>query len=167
MEFPIFQNACLQPAPDQADQTPVSYPVFDKAEHPFIAQAPEEVLEVRLQHPFHLPASYHLMQGGQRLMGTPPRPTTKRARQKVLLINGGEYLRGASLERPVGYTRHAQRAFLLHPGFRDIHPPDVRRWISLAVYRLKHGFNPYLEALFRLRRSLPVHPRSRVGRNLT
>jgi hypothetical protein len=32
-------------------------------------------------------------------MGTPPRPPPKRARQKVLLIYGGEHLRGASLER--------------------------------------------------------------------
>ena len=107
------------------------------------------------------------MQAGQRLMGTPPRPTAKRAWQKVLLINGRQYLRGASLEGPVSYTRHAQRAFLLLTGFRDIHSPNVRRSISLAVYRLKHGFNPYLEALLRLRHRLPIHPRGRVGRNLT
>ena len=56
VDLPIFQNACFQPAPDQVDQTPVSYPMFDKAEHPVVAQAPEEVLEVRLQQPFHLPA---------------------------------------------------------------------------------------------------------------
>src|SRR5438045_2280213 len=127
MEFPIFQNACFQPASDQADQTRVSYPMLDKAEHPFVTQAPEEVLEVRLQHPFHLPASNQLMQGCQRVVGTPLRTPTKRARQKVLLINGGQYLRGASLERPVGYTRHAQWAFLLLPGFRDVHSPNVRR----------------------------------------
>src|SRR5882724_2195085 len=88
--FPIFQNACFQPAPDQADQTRVSYPMLDKAEHPFVAQAPEVVLEVRFQHPFHFPAGNYFVQCCQRLMGTPPRPSTKRARQKVLLINGGE-----------------------------------------------------------------------------
>ena len=33
----IFQNACFQPASDQADQTRVSYSMFDKAEHPFMA----------------------------------------------------------------------------------------------------------------------------------
>src|ERR1700746_356718 len=87
------------------------------------------------------------MQAGQRLMGTPPRPSAKRAGQKVLLINGRKYLRGASLERPVRNTRNAQRAFLLLPGFRDIHSPNIRRCIPLAVHRLKHGFNPYLEVL--------------------
>jgi hypothetical protein len=49
MEFFIFQNVCFQPAPDQADQTRVSYSVLNKAEHPFVTQAPEEVLQVRLQ----------------------------------------------------------------------------------------------------------------------
>ena len=34
--LPIFQNACFQPASDQADQTRVSYSMFDKAEHPFV-----------------------------------------------------------------------------------------------------------------------------------
>ena len=74
---------------------------------------------------------------------------------------------GASLERPVGYTRHAQRAFLLLPGFRDIHAPDSRRVVSLAVDGLKHGFNPYLEALLRLRHGLSIYPRGGVGRDLT
>src|SRR5439155_24337488 len=98
-------------------------------------------------------------------MGTPSRPTAKRARQKVLLINGGQHLCGASLERPVRDTRHAQRAFLLLSGLRNIHSPNIRRLISLTVYRLKHGLNPYLEALLRLRHGLPVHPRGRVRRN--
>jgi len=107
------------------------------------------------------------MQAGQRLMGTPPRSTAKRACQKVLLVNGGQHLRGASLKRPVRYTRHAQRALLVLPGFRDIHSPDVRRLISLAVHRLKHSFNPYLKALLRLRHRLPVYPRGGVDRDLT
>src|SRR4029077_16754568 len=57
-------------------------------------------------------------------------------------------------------------AFLLLPGFRNIHSPNIRRLISLTVYRLKHGLNPYLEALLRLRHGLSIHPRGRVGRNL-
>src|SRR5438876_4024218 len=31
----------------------VSYSMFAKAEHPFVAQAPEKGLQVRFQHPFH------------------------------------------------------------------------------------------------------------------
>ena len=40
---------------------------------------------------------------------------------------------------PVRYTRHAQRAFLLLSGLRNMHSPNIRRLISLTVYRLKHG----------------------------
>jgi len=36
-DLSIFQNACFQPASDQADQARVSHPMFDKAEHPFVA----------------------------------------------------------------------------------------------------------------------------------
>src|ERR1039458_4336883 len=59
-------------------------------------------------------------------MGAPSRPTAKRARQKVLLINGGQHLCGASLECPVRYTRHAQRALLLLSGLRNIHSPNIQ-----------------------------------------
>src|SRR5215472_5500063 len=42
MEFFLFQNVCLQPASDQANQTRVPYSVLHKAEHPFVTQAPEK-----------------------------------------------------------------------------------------------------------------------------
>src|SRR5215469_6031817 len=74
----VFQYACFQPAPDQADQTRVSYSMFDKAEHPFVTQAPEKVLQIRLQNPFHFPTSNHFVKSCQRLMGAPPRPSAKR-----------------------------------------------------------------------------------------
>src|SRR6516164_1234681 len=108
MNFSIFQNACLQPASNQADETRVSYSMLHEPEHPVVTQAPEKVLQVRLQHPTHFPPGNHLMERCQRLMGTPPRPSPERARQKILLVDGGQYLRGASLERPVRDARHAQ-----------------------------------------------------------
>jgi hypothetical protein len=49
--LPIFQNARFQPAPDQIDYARITAPVFDKPEHPFVIEAPEEVLQIRLQHP--------------------------------------------------------------------------------------------------------------------
>ena len=54
MDLPIFQYACLEPAPDQADQTRISDSVFHEAEQPSMIKAPEEVLQIRLQHPPHL-----------------------------------------------------------------------------------------------------------------
>lgn len=167
MNFLIFQYTCFQPAPDQADQAWVSNSMLDKAEHPFVTQAPEEVLQIRLQYPFHLPSGNHFVKCCQCLMGAPPRPSAKRAWQKLLLVDGGEYLSGTSLERPVGYTRNTQRAFLLLSGFGNIHSSYVRHLISLAVHRLKHHLNPSVEALLRLRYGLSIHPRGRVFRYLT
>jgi hypothetical protein len=57
MNLSILQNTCLQPAPNQTNQTLISYSVLHEAEHPFVTQAPEEILEVRLQHPLDFPAS--------------------------------------------------------------------------------------------------------------
>jgi hypothetical protein len=98
------------------------------------------------------------MQVCQRLMGTSPRPPAKGARSKVLLVNSGKYLSNASLERPVGYTRNTQRAFLLLPGLWNIHSPYVRRLIPLAVHGLQHFLNPFPKALLRLRHRLPIYP---------
>jgi hypothetical protein len=58
----ILQHACLQPAPDQTDQARVADSMFDKAEYPLVTQTPEEVLQVRLQHPAHLAARDQLIE---------------------------------------------------------------------------------------------------------
>jgi hypothetical protein len=48
MNLSIFQNACFQPAPDQADQARIPDSVLYKPEQPLVTQAPEEILQVRL-----------------------------------------------------------------------------------------------------------------------
>jgi hypothetical protein len=72
----------------------------------------------------------------------------------------------SSLDRPVTDTRDAQGALFLFTGLWDVHAPNCRCGISLAVYGLKHGFNPHLEALLRLRHSLAVHSWRRALWNL-
>src|SRR5262245_22485166 len=69
----IFQNACFQPAPDQIDHARITDSVFDKLEHPFVIEAPEEVLQIRLQHPLDLAASNDLIEGCQGTMSPEPR----------------------------------------------------------------------------------------------
>src|SRR5713101_5424239 len=117
MDFPVFQNPCLQPSSNQADETRVSYSMLHKPEHPIVTQAPEKVLQVRLQYPFHFPASNHLIEGGQRVMGAPPRTPPKRARQKVLLVDGGQYMSGASLKRRSATQGTPSGRFSCFPGF--------------------------------------------------
>ena len=80
MDLSIFQDACLQPAPDQADQSRIADSVLHETEHPFVTETAKEILQVRLQHPAHLTTGDHLIEGGQGLMGSSFWPATKRTR---------------------------------------------------------------------------------------
>src|ERR1035441_9696282 len=140
--------------------------MFHEAEHPLMAHAPEKVLEIRLQHPLDFSASNSLMERCERLVGASARTATKRARQKVLLIDGRQHLRGASLKCPVRNSRHPERAHLLLAGLRDIDTPYIWRAISLTVDRLQHTRNPFLKTLFRLRYGLSIHSGCGLGRYL-
>src|SRR5947209_20626475 len=67
---------CLQPT-DQADHARIADAVLHEAEHPFVTETPEEILQVRLQHPAHLAAGDYLIEGCQGMMGSPFRPSAK------------------------------------------------------------------------------------------
>ena len=73
-----------------------------------MAETAEEVLQIRLEHPADLAAGDNLVEGRQRMMSAPPRSSAKRARQKVLLVDGRQHLGSAALERPVRDSRDAQ-----------------------------------------------------------
>src|SRR2546421_2963856 len=51
IDLAVLQDACLQPAPDQADHARIADAVLHEAEHPFVTETPEEILQVRLEHP--------------------------------------------------------------------------------------------------------------------
>src|SRR5262250_69153 len=65
MNFVVFQHACFQPASNEADHAWIPNSEFDKAEQPFVTKAPEEVLQVRFQHPTHLAARNHFVERRQ------------------------------------------------------------------------------------------------------
>src|SRR5271165_2196001 len=90
MNRSIFQDARFQPTPDQADQARIAYSMFDKPEHPIMIETPEEVLQIRLQHPTDHAAGDDLTEGRQGVMGAELRPATERAGQKVPLVDGGQ-----------------------------------------------------------------------------
>ena len=140
--------------------------MFNKPEQPIVVETPEEVLQVRLQHPSRLAAGDHLIEGRQRVMGAQPWPSAERAWQEVLLVDGGENLGRAALERPVRDSRNAERALLLLAGLRDIDASNIRRSISLAVDGLKHWLNPLPKALLRLLHRLTINPSGRAIWNL-
>jgi hypothetical protein len=69
-------------------------------------QAPEEVLQIRLQHPTHLAPGDDLVEGRQRMMGAQPCSPAQGTRQEVLLVDGGQHFGRAALERPVTHAGH-------------------------------------------------------------
>src|SRR6516165_6127452 len=77
MDLSIFQNARFQPAPDQTDQAWITDSMRDKSEHPIMIETPEEVLQIRLQHPADLAAGDDLIEGRQGMMSTELWPTAK------------------------------------------------------------------------------------------
>src|SRR5215831_14795846 len=129
----IFQNARFQPAPDQIDHARITDSVFDKPEHPFMIKAPEEVLQIRLQHPPDHAASNDLIEGCYCTMGTEPWSAAERAGQKVLLVDGGQHLGRAALESPVRHGWHPKGALLRLSGLGDINAANVGCLISLPV----------------------------------
>ena len=132
-----------------------------------MVDTPQEVLQFRLQHPSHLAPGSRLWQRRQGLGRASPRPSPTRAREKILLVHGGEHLGHTALERPVGHTRHPQRALVRRPRLREIDPPDGRCVSSFAVHGWPPGRNPGLAGLLCLRHRLAISPGGRIAGNRT
>src|ERR1700692_790491 len=79
MNRSIFQDARFQPTPDQADQARIAYSMFDKSEDPIMIEPPEEVLQIRLQHPADHAAGDDLIEGRQGMMSAELRSAAERA----------------------------------------------------------------------------------------
>ena len=90
--------------------------MFNKSEQPIVVEAPEQVLQVRLQHPSRLATGDHLIKCRQSVMGAHPCPSAERAWQEILLVDGGKNLGRAALERSVRNSRNAERALFLLAG---------------------------------------------------
>ena len=129
-------------------------------------ETPEEVLQVRLQHPASHAAADDLIEGRQGVMGTELWPAAERAGQEVLLVNSGQHLSRGALERPVGDSWYPEGALLRLTRLGNIDPPNVGRAISLAVDGLEHRLYPTLEALLRRLHRLTIHPGGGSLRNL-
>jgi hypothetical protein len=165
-DFPVFEDTRFQPAPDQTDQARITDSMLNKAESPVVTETPEEVLQIRLQHPADLAASNGLVEGCQGMMRAKPGPAAKRTGQKVLLVDRGQHLGRTALERSVRDGRDAQRAPFRLAGLGDIDSPDIRRSIPVAVDGSEHGLDPFVEVFLRRLHRLSIHPGGRAFRNL-
>src|ERR1700730_5283067 len=77
MDRSVFQNARFQPAPDQTDQARITDAMLDKPENPVGTETPEEVLQIRLQHPAYHATGDDLVEGRQGMMGAELRPAAE------------------------------------------------------------------------------------------
>ena len=77
MDLSIFQDTRLQPAPDQTDQARITNSMRDEPEHPIMIETPEEVLEIRLQHPPYHATGDNLIEGRQSMMSAELWPATE------------------------------------------------------------------------------------------
>ena len=75
MDLSIFQNTRFQLAPDQTAW--ITDSMRDKLEDPIMMETPEEVLEIRLEHPANLAAGDDLIEGRQGMMGAELWPATE------------------------------------------------------------------------------------------
>src|SRR6516164_3993875 len=77
MDRSVLQNARFQPAPDQTDQARITDSMVDKPENPVVTETPEEVLQIRLQHPAYHATGDDLVEGRQGMMGAELRPAAE------------------------------------------------------------------------------------------
>jgi hypothetical protein len=61
--------------------------VLDEAKDPLVIHTAKEVLEIALQNPTDLLPTDDLVERRQRMMRSKPRPSTERAREKVLFVD--------------------------------------------------------------------------------
>ncbi len=112
--FPGFQDARFQPTPYQAQQARISDSMLDGSGAAI--RGPDS--RRSSSNPPPAPSSPcaqqpPLVEGGQSVVRAQPRSSTEGTRQEILLVDGGQHLGGAALERPVSDTGHAQGALLL------------------------------------------------------
>ena len=88
---PVFKDARLEPFADQADDALVADPVFDEANQPFLTDRPEEVLDVGVCDPVHLPLVDRDVQGIQCIVRSSSGPEPVGETAEVAFIDGIEH----------------------------------------------------------------------------
>src|SRR5256885_4831768 len=84
IDLAIFQDACFQPAPDQADHARIADAVLHEAEHPFVTETPEVGSQVKVEDA-RLPLDNCLGYSLDRVMCCPLGPISKRSRLEIRL----------------------------------------------------------------------------------
>jgi hypothetical protein len=98
-----------------------------------MVQTSKEVPQVGLVDPADWLSRNDFMQGRQRVMGAKPWTATKRARQKVLLVDRRQDIGNAPLEDTVTNAWYPEWAQLVLSRLRDVGPSHWRWSVPLGV----------------------------------
>ena len=121
-QLPVFDDPCGQPLADQPQDPFIRDPVPEEPLKPASVKLPEEVADIRVQHPAHLVLVDPGRQRVQRVMRLSARPEPVRDPPEIRLEYGVQHFRQRSLNDLVLQRRHPERA---HPPvrLRNQHPP--------------------------------------------
>ena len=107
---PVFENARPQPFLDQAENALVADPMFDETDEPFLAHTVEELLDVGVEYPVHLPGRDPHHERVHRVMRAAPGPEPVAEAEEILLVNSVQHRRRRPLDDLVLQRGDRQRA---------------------------------------------------------
>jgi hypothetical protein len=130
--LPVFDDSCLQPLADQAQQAPVGDPVLEEPQHPPVVDGVIKPPDVRVEHPVHLLSHERGRERVQRPVRAAPRPKPVGEADEVRLIDGVQYLDDRSLQNLVLQRGDPERS-LPPVRLRYVHPARRPRPIASAM----------------------------------
>ena len=122
----------------------------------------KEIPQVGLVDPADWFPRHDFMEGRQGVMCPDTWSATKRAREKILLIDGGQDIGDATLKDPVADARHPEWAQCWLARLRDGGPAHWRGPVSLGMHCAQRCGTPGYEHLLEVVHSLAITPRCRV-----
>src|ERR1035437_6537435 len=106
---PVLDDPCGQPLADQPQDPLIRDPVPEKLLQPASIELPEEVADIRVQHPVHSPPHDPGYQGIQCLVRAAPWPEPVGETPEVLLIDGIQHIHHGPLDDLVLQRGDAER----------------------------------------------------------
>ena len=157
----VFHHPGPQPFADQAEDPPVSDPVFDEFDQPVVVHRVEEPRDVGVEDEVDASLGDPHRQRVQRVVLAASRPEAVAEPQKVCFPDRVQHLDHRALDDLVLQRGNAERPL---PSVRlgDIHPPRRQRPIGAAVNAVLEILEPRLEICAVFPSPHPVHSSRRL-----
>jgi len=163
----ICQPPGLQPPSDQTQHARVSDSVLHKAPEPSVVSTAQAMAPGSLVDPADWFPRHDFMESRQGMMCPTTRSTTKRARQHILLIDGGQDIGDATLQDPIADARPPEWAPGVLARLRDGGPASWRWPVSLRVHSAQRCGTPGDALRREVVPSWAITPRGRVPWSVT